>query len=260
MGEIKTDKRGQVTIFIIIAIIIVAAMIIIFWPRLKPIFSSGTTNPQDYLQGCVQDKLQEGINLAEKRGGSIEPINSIMYKGENVEYLCYTNEYYKTCTMQQPMLKQHFEFEINEHVKSTVDSCMQNLEKDFQAKGYQVSIGSKSSSVSLTPGKVTLSIKGPVTLTKDSTSKYDNLKVDIKSNIYDFLMLSTSVLNWEARYGDSDPVSFMIYYPDLKIEKLKQSEGSKIYILTSIKTKESFTFASRSLSWPAGYGVGQIVT
>ena len=38
--------------------------------------------------------------------------------------------------------------------------------------------------------------------------------------------------------------------------KIVMTEGSKIYILTNTKTKDKFTFATRSLSWPAGYGFG----
>jgi len=75
--------------------------------------------------------------------------------------------------------------------------------------------------------------------------------------MYDLVMISTSILNFEARYGDSNPLSFMVYYPSLWIDKLKQGDGTKIYILTDLNTGESFTFASRSLSWPAGYGIGE---
>ena len=71
-------------------------------------------------------------------------------------------------------------------------------------------------------------------------------------------MLTSSILNWEARYGDSDIATYMTYYPNIKVEKYKQGDGSKIYILSSEKDK--FVFASRSLSWPAGYGFGETHT
>jgi hypothetical protein len=47
----------------------------------------------------------------------------------------------------------------------------------------------------------------------------------------------------------------MQYYPDLKIEKTKLSDGTTIYILSNVVSKDRFTFASRSLAWPPGYGL-----
>ena len=64
------------------------------------------------------------------------------------------------------------------------------------------------------------------------------------------LMIASSILNYEARYGDSDIWTYMIYYPDYRIEKFKQDEGSKIYTITNRNTGKQFTFATRSLSWP----------
>ena len=37
------------------------------------------------------------------------------------------------------------------------------------------------------------------------------------------------------------------------------AEAGADLIVTDLKTQESFTFASRSLSWPGGYGIGEIV-
>ena len=88
---------------------------------------------------------------------------------------------------------------------------------------------------------------------------YEKFEVKKKSKIYSLLMLATSILNWEARYGDSDITTYMIYYPNVKVEKYKQSDGSKIYILSDI-SGDKFNFATRSLSWPAGYGIGQTYT
>ena len=49
----------------------------------------------------------------------------------------------------------------------------------------------------------------------------------------------------------------MSYYPDLRMEKIKLSDGTKVYKLSNIVTKEEFIFASRSLSWPPGLALDQ---
>ena len=247
------NKKGQLTLFIIIAVVIVSVLIFLFLPNIKSIFVPST--PSEKLQDCVEKSLKEAVELTSKRGGSISPVNSIMFKDEKVEYLCYTNQYYKTCINQQPLLRQHVEREVLDYIKLNSQQCIENLKNNLRSKGYSVSSGAGELSVSIVPNNVKVVASGFSAVKGETGEKYDKFEAGIKSELYDLIMLTTSILNWEARYGDSDITTYMMYYPNVKVEKYKQEDGSKIYILTSGENK--FVFASRSLSWPAGYGFGQ---
>ena len=59
----------------------------------------------------------------------------------------------------------------------------------------------------------------------------------------------------ETLFGDIETTYYMSLYPELKVEKLKQTDGSTIYILSERDTQNKFQFASRSVAWPPGYGV-----
>jgi len=72
-------------------------------------------------------------------------------------------------------------------------------------------------------------------------------------------MLSTTLVNYETRYGDSDQLTLMLYYPNTIIEKKKFDDG-KIYVLSDSITGESFAFAVRSYVFPEGYGFNTIKT
>lgn len=247
------NMKGQITIFIIVAIVIVAVLIIISYPRIQQVVTVKV--PSSFIQDCITPHIDETMKILMKQGGSLKPDNIILYQDNKIEYLCYTNEYYKTCKIQQAMLKQHFEEELNSALTLRAEQCVKELAEDYQKRGYEVTMKKPSINVSIIPASVKLDINAALTLKKETTERYDKLTVTKSSQIYDLLMISESILNWEARYGDSVPESYMLYYPDLKVEKLKQSDGSKIYILTHKITNEKFMFASRSLSWPAGYGV-----
>jgi len=56
-----------------------------------------------------------------------------------------------------------------------------------------------------------------LTLTKQETERYPNFKVNLNNNLYELVMVATSILNWEARYGDSDAMTYMSYYPNTKV-------------------------------------------
>lgn len=249
----KKQKRGQLTIFIIIAIVIVAVLLILFFPKIKILISGPVA--ADYVKQCTEDATKEVLEKVVVQGGSLNPENFILYEGNKVDYVCYTNEYYKRCTMQKPFLKQDIEKEIISYIEPKVKTCINNLKAELESKGSQVSLGSVKVETSIVPNSILITINAPMTVTKGEVSKYEKFKVDVKSKLYNLIMISSSIANYEARYGDSDSLTYMLYYPDIKIEKKQQSEGSTIYILTDKETNEKFIFASRSLAWPAGYSL-----
>lgn len=254
----KMSSRAQITIFIIVAIIIVViALIMFFWGDISSLWTSVT--PQDYVKNCI-DKNSEDVLSLIKSGGSIEPGNYLLYGGEKVEYLCYTNEYYKTCSMQQPLLKQHVEQEISNYLSGKIKDCVSGLKTNLEKKGYTVSLGNVATSTELAPEKLNIEVTAPMTITLESSSSFDKFSSSQDTDLYDFIMISSSILNWEARYGDSESTSYMNYYPNIKVQKILRDDGNKVYILTDRDSQDSFKFATRSLAWPAGLGYGQTYT
>ena len=249
----KLNKKAQLTIFIILAIVIVAVLLVLFYPNIKVLVSGPV--PLDYIDKCVEDAAQEALEKIVLQGGSIEPENYIMYQGNMIEYVCYTNEYYKRCVMQKPFLKQDIEAEINNYVKPKAEACLLDLKNQLEKRGGSVTLGKTEIKTSIAPTSILVSVEAPLTLTETGkgTSSFKKFNVNLKSHLYDLIMIASSISNWEARYGDSEVMSFMVFYPNLKIEKKKQGDGTTIYILTDKITQEKFQFASRSLVFPPGY-------
>src|SRR3989344_2144718 len=251
------NKKSQVTLWIIIAIVIIALIALIFYlTPLKTIFFPSI--PQVEFEGCVE-KIDEALELIGERGGSMNPALGYAYEGEKIEYLCYTNQYYKTCTMQQPLLKQHMEREILDYIKPETLSCIENVKNDLRKQGWQVS-GDSDLNIEILQDNIKISISGINLRKEDTGESYKKFEFYYKSRIYDLIMITSSILNWEARYGDSETTTYMAYYPNIKVEKYKQEDGSKVYKLTERESQEKFVFATRSLSWPGGYGFGEIYT
>lgn len=250
------EKRGQIAIIVIVALMILAAAVLLFMYR-KDIVVPGSDvfSPSSFLRTCIEPTLKENIEMLSKNGGYSQPEGYLTYQGENIKYLCYTNEYYKTCVVQQPMIKEHFEEELNNLVGSKAESCMQNLKNEYESRGYDVSMGSVDSSITINPGNILVSLNTPLSIKKESTQTFSGLDVELDSEMYDLLLLTDSIISYETTFGDSETTLYMRYYPDLKIEKTKLSDGSKVYTLSNVVSKDSFRFATRSLSWPSGYGL-----
>jgi hypothetical protein len=247
----KSGRKAQVTIFILIAILIFAVLVVIFYPRIKVFFAP--TEPVSYVEECINPEVENILEKVSMQGGSSKPSLYFAYQGNNVEYLCYTNQYYKTCIMQQPMLKQHIEREIKDYVEGKAKGCIQGLKDEMERRGYTVSSNYQGTDVQVVPNNINIIINAKVILTKEGTQSFNKFEVRKKSEFYDLIMLTTSILNLETRFGTAESTTYMFYYPDIRVEKLAQGDGSKVYILTNKGTEEKFMFATRSLSWPGGY-------
>ncbi len=270
MGRIKTNKQGyshnyfgnnklkpkskrsQITIFIILALAIVIVLILILIRR--PDFSVITTpkTPVNNIKYCSEDILQGSVNFLASQGGSANPSLFYMFNGTKIEYLCYTTENYQRCIMQKPMLKDSFQNEIEKYIGPKIKECFEIEKSSLERKGYSVSYKISNISVDLVPENIILRINSDLRVTKSKTESYKDIKITKASKYYELVMITSSILNWEARYGDSEIMNYMMFYPELRVEKKKQDEGTTIYIITDKNTREQFVFASRSVVIPVG--------
>lgn len=250
------SKRSQITIFVIVAILLVAGILgLIFYKDIKKIIAPTIT---DFIPSeCLQESVQDVLTQTSMQGGLMKPQLYFLYNNETVNYLCYTSEWYKTCVMQTPLLKQTIENEVNANAKAGMRNCIDTMKKNLQSKGYSIkTTGTGDSKIAIIPKKIIISTDLVMTLQKGEETQSipaSRLTTDFNSNIYELIMIASSIQNYEARYGDSSIDTYMGFYPDIKVEKYKQDDGTKIYIITDRTSKEQLQFATRSLAWPPGY-------
>jgi len=260
---LNKSKKGQVTIFIIVAVVIVGLIILFFAftdagrgvvNRVLGIEYDINSN----LKNCIEknSQIKSALDSIMVQGGSLNPEHYYMYQGVKLEYLCYTNEYYVTCTMQKPMILQSVENEFEKEIKDEVEGCVAKVEKELKSSGYSVTPARLNFTLDFVPKEIKFIIDYPITISRGETSaRYDTpFEVSLKSEAYELIILSTSILNYEARFGNSDPVVYMALYPNIRVEMLKQGDGSTLYLVSNRDTKENFNFAVRSLVFPEGYG------
>jgi hypothetical protein len=246
-------RRGQIALFIILALVIIGVFLFyLVYPQL-PINSSGRDNPSSFLQGCILPSLEQDLVSLSAQGGELTSTHYRLYKGTKYNYLCYTDESYKPCVVQQPLLVPHAESVLKKSLELKARECLAQLKADFESKGYRVSGSNAQLNVSITPHKVIVSFLAPFEISKETTQTFRTFYFEKKTELYDLLLISTSIINFESTLGDSETTLYTQYYPDLIIEKTK-TEGDTLYTVSNVVTKDSFSFATRSLVWPVGYG------
>jgi len=258
----KRGNKGQITLFIIIAIVVVAAVILAFVlaPYLFPkkISLVAVTEPEAYLQNCINQQLEPLVEKIASQGGYLELENCIFYRGVCRHYLCYTTRPYTACINQEPLLKEHIESLLKTELQqdNIVVSCINNFKEAAKRQGYEVSVCAPEQlrfSVNLTEGKVNVPITCAITMAKgEETRSFEKYNPHLRWPLFEFVMLTKQIIDEEITNTDFDPVAYMLRHYSIEIEKFRTSDDSKIYTLRERATGKEFVFAVRNYVLPPG--------
>jgi len=195
-------KRGQLTIFVIMAIIIVAA-IIIFFSLYKTgiILSDKKTDSIDSFVGdCLTSAINDAIFFDSLQGGYLEtPNNSVSWDFLSIPI-------YWDGSAHVPSLNT-----IKEQLGYGIELSLLNCTGDFsqfQDKGYEVSYSLENISASLKKDYVSATLNFPITLKKgDSVQEYKTFSRTVRSNFFSNYNLILQASELQKKAPDSIPLT-----------------------------------------------------
>lgn len=250
----RMNSKSQITIFIILALILIVLIALIFVAiRPMKVEVIDEKSPQSYIESCTRDAVEKAVEIIGKQG-DIDTKGSVMYKGINRTYFCYTNEYYKTCINQKPKLIEHIEEEITSYIKQNVSDCFKQLQNSLKDR-YDVEMGEMSLNTILAPKEVNVEINRKFKMTREDKSReFDNFKISLIHPIYNLAEIAMEITNQESHYCNFDTLGYMIIYPDYDITKDETAAEPEthIYIIKDRKSNRELNFAVRSCAMPAG--------
>lgn len=248
----RTNKKGQVTIFVITAVIIVVAIIIFFLARGKIINDSNTTkdaeDPNQYLAECISAYLSEASKLLIEGNGYVgEPPLPFEYKYEKIPYLCFTPNPYSRCITVEPVIIDHLKEELYIYLTPKIEECMAELETDLESDGFSVIISPGGTfTVEIMPRKVEVVLKKEIEINKAGEKKgFNKFTSSAITPLYDFARIIQRITEEEAKYTNSEYENMMISDPWMDINKFVTGDSNKVYTLTDTKTGLSWRFAVR---------------
>jgi hypothetical protein len=173
----KVSKKGQVTIFIIIAVLIVSgvAAFFVFRDKIEIGKPSLEISPIiNFVQECMDTTLEETIYNISRQGG---------YSGySNIEI---TNEngvtYYLLNGKNYMPSKQRVELEISDYFERKFFLCTKHF---ANFSNYQIEEGNLASLTNIEGGTVKLRMDYPLTITKgDETSRIEGFNSEVQINL-----------------------------------------------------------------------------
>jgi len=203
------NKRAQLTIFVIVAIVIVVGVVLFFTLR----SSSIQTVPQnmkpiyDYYLSCLDKTTGEGVSLLGEQGGYIKtpdfvagsqyrPFSSqLSFFGQPVPYWMYISG--NNILKEQVPTKSSMESQLNDYVKNRLNYCDFS---DFQKQGYEISVGSGSVKTTINSLNVDLVIDNPVVISFENKSvTIGEHKISHASKLGKFYDYAVKLYNYEKK-------------------------------------------------------------
>jgi len=248
------NKRGQIAIWVIVALIIVVGIIILVSIKLKPSSqTSGDLSPTAFMQKCIRDSVLDATEQMMPQGGFVNPGNYKIYKNTKIEYLCENIGNYKPCVNQHPSFFNEEKEEIKNYIEPKINICFDNLKAEREKKNEEIRYGGGNLSVSLAPGKIIVNLNRETIITfNGETSTFRKYDVEIQNPLYDLINIANDIASNEAKYCYFEYVGYMILYPKYDIRKFTMSDSTKIYTIEDKDTGKKFNIATRSCAIPPG--------
>jgi len=171
-------KRGQITVFVILGILILAVLGIIFYlygerlqvelPGTSDFDFSQSEVLKNYIETCIQDSGSKALDLIGTQGGEINPGFYKTYYGDKLTYLCYTNSF-SACYNKKPFLASSIKTEIDEYVRREITSCVLQLDNVARNNGYILERGNLNVNTVINPENTIINVNYPLTIRNDES-------------------------------------------------------------------------------------------
>ena len=254
------NKRGQLTIFVILGILILATAIILILisfekgeeEKNKLINTNQKTDVELFIEDCVKIAVDESITKILKHGGEKEKREPFLtHNFEEINYLCHTTDYSTNCINLEPLLIQNVQKEIVEDSKEDVKSCFNKLENLYST--FEITEGELSYEFTLSPEKAKISLKKELKIEKDNEELlYEDFSFEFSSPLDTFLTITTEIINLEATCKCFEEncaenyFSLNRFYRDFVTTREVTSTGEKVYTIKYLGKDKQFDFAVRN--------------
>lgn len=242
-------KRGQVTIFVIIGIVILIAFALAFLVASGRIdIKLGVENVQlrlsnvfdnikaEEIDRCVKSETEKAVVDLLENGGDFEVDNFLRYKGNNFRVLCSAISGKDIC-LSNPLFLNVIEEKMNSRLSKAVFSCVDL--SAYRGKDYNVETGELIVNVSVHPENLVVNVNYPIKISKETVEfEKENFVYNFNVPLGEIVKATNDVLNSESSLGVFEPLSYGVLSLNKYNIVVKKPYPDKIYFVSLTKYPE----------------------
>lgn len=255
------EKIGQVAIWIILGIVLVASIILFFVivnneSFVGPSDSDSALDVESFMKTCSEDSVQEAVNIMLPQGGLISPKIFATFDGVNIEYTCLNNGQFSPCIHQHPLLVNEMKNEIDAYATPKIESCFIEMMEEFERRNSQVQMSNNFDvKVGMKTDAVVLEIERQITVEKQGEKRnIEKIEFEITNPVYNLALIAMEIADQEANYCYFEYLGYSNLYPRYQIEKFTMSDSTGIYKIRDNESGKEMSIAIKSCVIRAGGG------
>lgn len=256
-------KKGQVTVFIIIGIVILLIAGGAYFARdyiLKSEFEreqakaaaipEKAESVKEYIDGCVREVSDDAVRLIGEQGGYIEvPLDELVitdadpfsnsleiFRGSGIRvpywYYIKANGVEK---LQVPS-KEFIQNEIEEYINENLESCVNNF-KIFREKGYEFNEGEVLSVVNIENNKVLVVVNWPIELSIDDFKfNFEKFYSSVDAELGKLYNLAKEIIEKENEeyFLEEKTLDMFVVYDEIPYSGIDYECGPRIWKKTDV--------------------------
>jgi len=243
-------KRGQVSIFAIIGIVLVLLVAMFFFAKNQfGVFSNPTSFLSDKskpiemdLKKCVTDVTKKNLEMYSKQGGDFAPTNYKYYESRAVKYYCVSIPGKKTCMNIMPGFSELVS-RLNKKIQDEVNTCV-DKELLTNGFGYKVEVGNLTTKTTALGNGLSVKAHYDVTITKgEMKQKVHDVNVNFDAPLEEIYKVTLDIVNSEANVGFFEQLLYMLQKRGQYMINVDKPYPDKIYKIMKRGSSFEFWFA-----------------
>ena len=238
--NISLTKKGQLTLFIILGVLIIVSIIVLYVSYLskekeKPTEAAtllgGMLNKegvQTYIINFMKDAAKDAVKEVALQGGNTNPQSSVLfgaeedYKPVSVYAVYETGKGYVNKAKPNKLLKQDVEKAIGEQLKSKIISILDF--STYEEQGYAIIKGNVDIDIKFDYETIFIRMNYPLSFQrKDEKTDFTNFSTKITMPIGELYGAAVDIINDEIADGNFNKEEYMLSTGTIiRIEKYKQ--------------------------------------
>ncbi|MBI2666964.1 hypothetical protein HYX13_05105 [Candidatus Woesearchaeota archaeon] len=246
-------KRGQITVFIIVGMLLIGVTALIFFlTKITTITTLSAATPansaaslKNYLTQCLEKTAQEGISLIGLQGGYYR-----VPKETLVGHFSFDTPVYFATPKAVPDIKS-IEKELAVYIEENLGSCTKHF-ITFQEQGMQVVEGAKKAKINIRPGKIQVNLHYPLTIKQQTQeTALEDFSATIPLDFFQFHSWVEETFAVQQESPESIPLGELMHLAyknkyNLEVDNLNQNTVQYLFLFdqqTEDNTPFIFSYA-----------------
>ncbi len=237
-------KRGQVTIFIVVAIVVIGIVgVLIYLNTNKNQESKSvleTDSVHSFVQLCLDETLKEGVEFVGLQGGYYnEPVLSKYYIFYNIPY------YWSAGENKIPEINK-IEEEISEYVEDNLDYCLNDFkifENSYEIKASEINV----KSLDVLDNEVQVNIDYPISVQAgEKIVEFKKFDSSVSSDLKKAYDISKQIIEEQKKTPNEIPLGFIAQLAssnDFTFETINVEDDDVVYTLIFGNENNPFIYA-----------------